>query len=356
MKKAILYISIPLIIAIGLFTCKQQEAKDEKKAESILDEGAVAVTLAPVNLVDISIPVTASGLIGTKSEARLAFKVGGIVKKIFVEEGQSVVKGQLLATLDLTEIEAQVNQANNNVEKLKRDLERVQRLYQDSAATLENVQNVKTAYDVAIDARNIAEFNREYASIKATTSGNILRKFLNEGELAAPGTPVFMLNSAGQNEWLVKLAVPDVDWARLKNRDKSKINIDAFPGEPISGEVSLIGEGADPFTGLYPVEVRLFKTSKRIASGLFAIVEIVPSNPQPFSKIPIEALVEGAGRSAFVFVPLEDKKHTKKILVRVAYVKDGSAFVTTGLDGVTNVITSGSGFLTESSVINISGN
>jgi len=356
MKKAILYISVPLIIAVTLFTCKQQEAKETKQAEVVLDEGAVAVTLAPVTLVNVSIPVTASGLIGTKSEARLAFKVGGIVKKIFVDEGQSVVKGQLLATLDLTEIEAQVNQAINNVEKWKRDMDRAERLFADSAATLEQLQNVKTAYDVAIEAKNIAEFNKEYASIKAVSSGKILKRFLNEGELAAPGAPVFMMNSAGQNEWLLKLAVPDVDWARLQNRDKTQINIDAFPGEPVSGEVSMVGEGADPFTGLYPIEVSLFKTSKRIASGLFAIVEITPAKSLSFSQIPIEALVEGEGRNAFVFVPLGDNKHIKKILVKVAYVKNGSAFVTNGLDGISNVITSGSGFLTESSTITIAGN
>ena len=346
-------LSIPLLIAITLFTCKQQEAKKEKQAVGVLDEGAVAVTLTPVVSVSISIPVSASGLVGTKSEARLAFKIGGIVKNIFVKEGQSVVKGQLLATLDLTEIEAQVNQARNNVEKIKRDLERTQRLYKDSAATLENVQNLQTAYSVAIETKTIAEFNREYATIKATSSGKVLKKFLNEGELAAPGTPVFMLNSAGQNEWIVKVSVPDVDWGRLQIGDKSKITIDAFPNEPISGEVSLIGEGADPFTGLYYIEVSLPKTSKRMASGLFASLEITPSKVLSLYQIPIEALVEGFSRNAFVFVLNGDKKHIKKLEVKVAYIKDKSAFVSSGLEGVANVITSGSGFLTESSVVTI---
>jgi RND family efflux transporter MFP subunit len=356
MKKIIFSIAIPLVIAITLFTCKQQEAKKEKKQEVVLDEGAVAVTLAPVKQVDISIPISGSGLVSTKSEARLAFKVGGIVKRIFVEEGQSVQKGQLLATLDLTEIEAQVTQAKNNVDKLKRDLERVQRLYKDSAATLEMVQNTQTAYDVAIESKSIAEFNREYASIRAASVGKILKKFLNEGELAAPGAPVFYMNSAGQNEWIIKLGVPDVDWNRIRIGDKAKIDIDVFPDEGLTGEVSLIGEGADPFTGLYSIEVSISKTSKRLATGLFATVEITPAKFTSLSQIPIEALVEGSGRHAFVFVLEEDKKHIRKIRVDVARVKDAYAFVSNGLDGVLSVITSGSGFLTESSVVAISEN
>jgi membrane fusion protein, multidrug efflux system len=350
MKKIALYISIPFVIAITLFTCKQQEAKQNKQGVS-LDDGAVAVTLAPVETVNISIPLLGSGLVATKSEARLAFKIGGIVKNIFVKEGQSVVKGQPLATLDLTEIEAQVNQSKNNVEKLKRDLERVQRLFKDSAATLELVQNMQTALDMALESKTIAEFNREYASIKATNTGKILKKFLNEGELAAPGAPVFMLNSAGQSEWIIKLSVPDVDWARLQLNDKARIILDAFPDEDFAGEVSLIGEGADPFTGMYPIEVSVSKTSKRMASGLFGSVEITPSKVLSLKKIPIEALVEGTGKSAFVFVLQEDKKHVKKISVNVLNIENRSALIASGLEGIGEIVLSGSGFLTEGSVV-----
>ena len=86
MKKVILSISIPLVVAITLFTCRQQEEKKEAKAASLLDEGAVAVTLTPVEKVTLALPVTASGLVSTQNESRLSFKIGGIVKKIFVTD------------------------------------------------------------------------------------------------------------------------------------------------------------------------------------------------------------------------------------------------------------------------------
>lgn len=353
MKKVILSTSTLLIIAVTLFTCKQQEDKKELKETTTINDGAVAVTLSPVEVVNISIPVMGSGLVATKNETRLAFKIGGLIKKIYVEEGQSVQKGQLLATLDLTEIEAQVNQAKSNVEKWKRDLDRVQRLFKDSAATLEMMQNTQTAYDVAVANETIAEFNREYATIKASSSGKILKKFLSEGELTAPGTPVFYLNSAGQNEWIVKLSLPDVDWARVKQNDKCEIAIDAFPEFPIQGMVSLIGEGADPFTGLYPIEIKISNSNQRLASGLFASVEIIPSKAISLSKIPVEALVEGNGRIAFVFIPNADNKSVKRVLVSVTSIKGSDAFVSKGLESIQSVINSGSGFLTEASIITI---
>jgi multidrug efflux pump subunit AcrA (membrane-fusion protein) len=64
-----------------------------------------------------SMPVVSSGLITTGTESRLSFKTGGIVTSILVEEGESVTKGQLLATLDQTEIDAEVSQWKNNLER-----------------------------------------------------------------------------------------------------------------------------------------------------------------------------------------------------------------------------------------------
>lgn len=356
MKKLILSILIPAVIALTLFMCSKQEDKPEAKSKTTFDETAVAVSLQPIKQASLALPIEASGLLGTKNEARLAFKIGGVVKGIYVTEGQSVQQGQLLASLDLTEIEAQVNQAKNNVEKLKRDLERVKRLHKDSAATLETLQNVQTGYDVAVESLRIAEFNREYATIKAPASGRILRKLLNAGELAAPGTPVFMMNATGPDEWIVKLGLPDVDWVRVQKGNKVTLTFDAIAGETISGSVSLIGEGADPFSGLYPVEVTIARTQHRLASGLFASAIITPSKSATYLQIPIEALVEGSGKNAYVFIPQADKKHIERRLVKVAFVKDGVAHVTSGLDGVTDVITSGSGFLTDASVVTIAQN
>jgi membrane fusion protein, multidrug efflux system len=66
--------------------------------------------------------------------------------------------------------------------------------------------------------------------------------------------------------------------------------------------------------------------------------------------------VEGLGKNAFVFIQKSDKKHIERRLVKVAFVTDGMAYVTSGLEGVTDVITSGSGFLTDASTITIVGN
>lgn len=353
MKKIIITAAIPVSLAIVLFTCGSNKTSTETTQTPAIDDAAIAVRVTEVTEGNFSMPIVSSGLITTGTESRLSFKTGGIVTSILVEEGQSVTRGQLLATLDQTEIDAQVSQAKNNLEKTRRDLERVERLFRDSAATLEQYQNVKTAHDLANESSRIASFNKQYATIHANVNGRVIRKFVNEGEQVNGGSPVLIINSADDNDWIVRIGLPDVDWVRVRKGDKAIVRTDAYAGETFEAIVSLINEGADVVSGLYVAEVKISPRGRKLATGLVANVEIVPSQQQKLKSIPIEAVVEGSGSNAFVFVANNDQKSVKKISVRVAYLMDNKAMISGGLDNVSKVITAGSAFLTENSTIKI---
>src|SRR6478609_6440471 len=238
MKKTFITILIPIVLGTILWMCSSQ-AKEET-TKPVIDESAVAVKLASVKEGVYSLPIVSSGLISTEIESRLSFKTGGIISRIYVTEGQSVSAGQVLATLDLTEINAKEAQAKDGLEKAKRDLGRAQRLYADSAATLEQIQNAQTAFNVAEETVHIVSFNKRYASIQATSSGKVIKKFVSEGELVGPGIPVLMVNSAGTNDWIVKIGLPDVDWVRVKKGDKTIVTTDAYPGVKFEASVNVI--------------------------------------------------------------------------------------------------------------------
>ena len=352
MTKKLLTLLIPTVLGATLWMCSKQENKETTKP--IVDESTISVKLTPVKSGNYSLPIISSGLISTEIESRLSFKAGGIISRIYVTEGQGVSAGQVLATLDLTEIDAQVSQSKNSLEKAKRDLGRAQRLYADSAATLEQVQNAETAFNVADESFRIASFNRRYATIQANSSGKVIKKFVNEGELVSTGTPILMVNSSGKNDWIVKIGLPDVDWVRVKKGDKVQVTTDAYPGVAFNASVNVINEGADAINGLYQVEVKINPQGKRLASGLFARVEIVPAESQSLKSIPIESLIEGDGKNAFVFVINQDQKSVSKVPVRIAYLEQKEAVISQGLENVLEVINEGSAFLTEFSVVTIS--
>src|SRR5687768_3756360 len=88
--------------------------------------------------------ISASGRLTTEDETVHAFKIGGVVKSFFVREGDRIRKGQMLAALDLTEMNADVSRAKLNLDKAERDLKRMTKLYADSVVTLEQLQNAQT--------------------------------------------------------------------------------------------------------------------------------------------------------------------------------------------------------------------
>ncbi|MCY7359531.1 MAG: biotin/lipoyl-binding protein, partial [Rudanella sp.] len=172
MKPLQLFLSLRITVLI--WACGSKAGYQKKRAAtSELNETVVPVKLSPVQMVTRAEPVTASGLLSSAQEARLSFKIGGIINKLYVDEGQTVRKGQLLATLILTEINAQVSQAQLSVEKSERDMNRVKAMYADTAATLEQMQNATTGSSVARQNLTIARFNQSYAQIRSSVDGTV---------------------------------------------------------------------------------------------------------------------------------------------------------------------------------------
>ena len=315
--------------------------------EQLAAVNTAQVTQVAVSTLELShepIPVTASGVLASKSQVLLSFKVGGVIDQIFVDEGQSFKKGQVLARLELTEIDARVNQAEESVKKLTRDQGRVKRLYADTVATLEQVQDITTALEVAQSDLEIARYNRQYAAVIAKESGRVLRRLPEKGELINPGVPVFQVAYTSKStSHIVKIGVADRDVVKVQLGDSAAVQFDAYPGESFKARVSEIAEAADPRTGTFELELTLDPTAYRLRNGFVAKLQVYPSLQNDYYKVPMSALVEGDGEAAIVYVP--EAASVKKVSLHPTYITD-SYFVVEGkdLEKVSQVVTKGAAY------------
>ncbi|MBK8921161.1 MAG: efflux RND transporter periplasmic adaptor subunit [Saprospirales bacterium] len=355
MKKIKIQALVPITLVAfafaGLFYllggCGPSSAGPAAPEPQAVTEERIPVHTAVVQTKTIALPVHASGMLTSSAEQRPSFKIGGVIRKIYADEGDVVRPGQLLAVLDKTEIDAQVNQANQGLLKAERDLARVEGLYRDSSATLELLQNATTGRDIAKESARIAQFNQQYAEIRASRGGKIIRKLMNEGEITGPGTPVLVLFETGKDDWVVQVNVSDRDWARLNTGMRAEVFMDAYPGVRFAGTVSDLAPAADPANGLYPVEIRVTPQGKRFAPGLFAQVKISPQLARTYSTVPVEAIIEGDGREAFVFALQADGETVRKIPVQVAFLDGALAVLAQHLGDKAEVVTAGAPYLTE---------
>lgn len=345
MKKIV--VTIITAFAVGLFACKQAPKKEITSGEII------PVELMPLKQDSIHSSIFAAGQFTTDDETNLAFKTGGVVNRVFVKEGDAVKQGQLLATLNLTEVNAMATQASLALQKAQRDYERASNLYKDSVATLEQMQNAKTALDVARQQYSSAGFNQAYSEIRAPRNGFVLKKFVNDGQIAGPGTPVLMVNGAGQSNWILKAGVSDYQWAAIRTGDKATITTDALPGQTIDAFVSKKSEGVDPLSGTFQVQLQLSNAPKgKIASGLFGKATIHPSQTTSAWSIPYDALLDGDAGSGYVFIT-NDNTTAQKVKVNVEKIENGKVIVSGGLENAKSLIISGSAYLNENSKIRI---
>src|ERR1700759_1508126 len=141
-----------LLILSSVITIASCAARTEpiRKKEST----AIPVKVLPVIQYNGLEKIPVSGQFTTDDEVMLSFKTTGIISKIFVKEGDAIKKGQLLATLNLTETDANLQQVQLAYDKAGRDLQRLNNLYNDSVATLEQGQNAKTTRDLIAQQLN----------------------------------------------------------------------------------------------------------------------------------------------------------------------------------------------------------
>ena len=315
------------------------------------------VKIVKVEQTSAPIPIESSGKLASEAEMLLSFKIGGVVDRILVNEGQTVSEGQLLAHLNLTEIDARVRQAKNAFEKAERDMARVKDLLKDSVATLEQYQNASTGYEVAQADYEIAKFNQRYAKIIAPASGQVLRRFVERGELINPGMPAMQIGTASASSQIIRIGVSDRDVVRLAPGDTAQVRFDAYPGAKFSGYVTEIAAAADPKTGTFEVELTLEPSKLLLKNGFVGKVKLFPAKQSAYYRIPMSALVDGSRDLVSIMIPVNERTSARKITVRPEHVgTDYFTVLASEAGKIGEVITDGAAYVRDGETISLVGN
>jgi len=320
---------------------------------------AVSVSVETVTSGANADPVTATGTFGSRDEIPLAFKIGGIVSRVLVDEGATVQRGQLLASLDLREINAAVDKAQVGFDKAQRDQARVQRLAADSVATLAQLQDATSALNAARSDLVTATVNREYATIVAPEGGIVLQRLATAGSNVSPGTPIMLLGGTRRGR-VLRVGLPDRDALRVQLGDAATVHFDALPTRTFTGRVQLVGRSADPRTGTYAVEITV-SGADALPSGLVGSVSIAARSSTGGGKrgasVSVDALLEADRDSATVYLvaatreaPGDPIAQPKRVRVRGV---SGDRVMIEGLAPDARLVTRGAAYVTPGARVRI---
>lgn len=337
------------LVLVILTSCSKPSGEN---AENQNHERIVPVRIKEVVEKPLASVIESQGRLSASKETQLSFKYAGIIDRILVNEGQEVMRGQVLATLDLEEINAQLNQVKASYEKAARDLQRMKNLYSENVITLENLQNSETAFEMAKSELEIIEFNKRFSTITAPSKGQILAVKAEENELVNPGRAVFDFANT-EDSWVMKVGLVDKEIVRIEEGDSATIIFDAFPAYPVRAEVSLIPNAPNSLNDTYDVELSLTEFNAKLKSGFYGKVNIYPSSMETYRLLPLQALVEGKGREGYVFIPGADGKSVVKEKIFVEeFIGDMLAISATDKQ-ITRVVVEGASDLRENTRIEI---
>ncbi len=284
-----------------------------------------------------------AGSVSAEKVTAVSSRVMALVSAVHVQLGDPVRAGQVLVSIDATAAQGQVAQAQGALAQAQAALALAERnfaRFQSLAATgsaseleldMARMQDAQArgAVQQAQGAVDAASSVARESQVVAPFAGRVTQRLVEVGDLAAPGRPLVMLESATGRR--LALAIPEglAHAAALKVGDRLAVTLDALPGTaPIAGEVVEISPGADPVTHSYTVKLAL---PGEVPSGSAARAA-VPTGERELVLVPREARVESGGLTLVVVRDAEGRAQTRVVTLGRSR-PDGRIEVLSGLAG-----------------------
>ncbi|WP_456427275.1 efflux RND transporter periplasmic adaptor subunit [Rhodocaloribacter sp.] len=295
-KTSLILSSLSLIVALSLSACGDDAspAREEPAPTPVRLQKVERTQTAPAH----RYPGTLQG----ESRVQLSTRMMGRIAYLRVEEGDRVRRGQTLVRLRSEDVEAQKEQVLANLREAEAALanaetnyRRMQALYEAESATKKEFEDAATGYEMA-QARVAAlrgkldevEEALTYTVVTAPFDGYVVQKRAEEGDLAAPGAPLLVVEDTRRLKVVAQAPERDVD--RLAVGDTVDVEVGAPGDRTTRGVISRINPSAHPTSRRFDVHVRMLGDTSAFKSGMYARV-VVRQGTRAVIAVPEAALL-----------------------------------------------------------------
>lgn len=354
---------VSLFVVAGLTSCGGDEAPPPQVLRPVRFE-SVAVSGGTRER-------TFSGVAQADVETSLSFRVRGNIQRVLVKNGDRVEEGQLIAELDPTDYELQVQeaeasllQAEARARQTDSDYDRVRGLYEnrnaakaDLDAARAGAESARAQIDASVKRLQQARAQLSYTRLRAPTAGSIGRVPVETNENVVAGKEIALLTAGARP--VVNVAVPESIIGEITSGARVAVSFDAFPGRDFAASVTQVGVAATELATTFPVQVQLVEATTDVRSGMAANVSFSfgPVDDRRRYLLPPHAVLEDrTGRFVFVVRPSgEGKGVIHRNSVEVGDLTGEGLEVLDGLADGDRVVTAGVSQIHEGLEVRLSG-
>ena len=300
---------------------------------------------------------TFSGLTSAGLEAALSFKVGGTILQKHVQEGDRVMAGDVLMSLDATDyqLQAQQNaadlqQAQAALRKDEANYKRIKTLYENQNASRNDLDTARASFESSrssVDALTkrleLAQLQISYAELKAPHDGIIAGIHAEINEFVSSGTKVIDLNSEGDFD--VTIGMPESLVSRVQQGAEVLVRFPSIDQQTFSGVVKTVSFVAND-ASTYPVKIQITEPSQQIRPGMSADVTFSfrVSSEEDVVIVPANSVAQDDS-GHFVFVVKPDASEgvgvIEKRAVGLGQLTAEGFVITSGLAAGDQIVTAG---------------
>ncbi|HVN41561.1 MAG TPA: efflux RND transporter periplasmic adaptor subunit [Steroidobacteraceae bacterium] len=336
---------LAMAAAVATVGCSNGKAKD--KADAAAD-AAVPVEVQALRRGEMVAVYSGTAPVEANQEAEVVAKVAGEVRQIFVEEGDAVQPGQLLARLDGDRLRLSVAQTEANLRKLERDYKRQIELADRGLVAKGTAENAKFDLDALRASYDSARLELSYTEIRAPIRGVISARHIKVGNTIKPNDPTFRVTDL--DPLVAYVHVPEKEFQKIAPGQVADVVVDALGGTHFAGKISRISPTVDPQTGTFRARVEIPDTTRRLKPGMFGRFSIVYERRENALQMPRTAILDGDGEQS-VYVVVAGKAEQRRISTGLA--NSGWVEVLSGLKGDERIVVVGQSGLKSGTVVKV---
>ena len=311
-------------------------------------EKPVPVTVLEVQPRALPDRIVIPGRVAPVADAVLAAERGGRIVALGADKGDCVSAGQVLMRMDSRLADAMLKQALIEVEDARRDETRYTELNETGAVAASEFDAVRKRGEVAAVVLEQAEVQVSQCVVKSPLDGVVNDRFVEVGEYAMEGGPVFHVVSVDPVKVVVN--IPERDVAAVRVGDALGFEVAAVPGTVFTGRVEFAAAAAGPGANAFPVEVVTPNPEQALRPGMIAEVSLVRGIREHALVLPLSAVIASKGEE-LVFVQEGDRAVSR--MVRVDTIIGHEAVITAGLAPGDHVVIEGHRALQDGMLVHV---
>jgi membrane fusion protein (multidrug efflux system) len=343
--KYFILIFLIALVVFGLIGCSSQSIAN---AEEKKQEEAIPIEVTTVEKGSVSAYFTGTASLEAENEAKVVAKAGGVVEKIFVEEGDKVTKGQVLAKLDDDKPTLDLAEAQARLKQLENEFNRNKELHKKNIISTEVYERIRSDFEMQKAKVAQAGLMKSYTSIRSPIDGIVSERFIKVGNMVPQHEPCFHITDF--EPLLAVLYAPEKEISKLRQNQQAILEMDAIPDYTFTGKILRISPVVDPQTGTFKVTVALTTPEIKLKPGMFSRVRIVHDIHSDTLLLPKDAVLS-EGNESVVFVVKENIVQRRR--VEIGYVNTTHLEIMSGLQLGDTVVQTGIGGLKDGSMIEI---